>query len=514
MDRRTFLKSLSLSALAPWYVASCAEDEGLEKYVWDGPLGPEDVFSHSVASGDPLSDAAIIWTRVSLESHTPVEVFFEVARDEAFKDRVSAGYVGASAYEDHTVKIDVTGLAAGKTYYYRFACLGRYSPVGRTRTTAASGLKPVTFGVVSCSNYRRGYFHAYRALAEQNDLDCVLHLGDYIYENGGAGEIPGRDSDPPWECLTLEDYRRRYAQHRTDEDLQLLHARHPMIAVWDDHETANDAYRDGAPSHSASDGSWVIRKAAATRAYLEWMPIRETVAGRIFRGFSFGDVLDLHMLDTRLWGRTKQVLATELARSDAPDLLGPDQEAWLFERFAQSKAQWNVLGQQVMMAQLKIQGGLEADGGGSFINFDQWDGYQQSRSRLYDAVSASDSKLVVLTGDIHSSWANELTLDPNNSATFDPTTGQGAVGVEFVTPGVTSPGFDTLPPSILERLLVENPQVRWVNATENGFMVIQFESESIRTEFFHVEDIQATTGVVESAAVFLTQRNDLLIRQQ
>jgi alkaline phosphatase D len=194
--------------------------------------------------------------------------------------------------------------------------------------------------------------------------------------------------------------------------------------------------------------------------------------------------------------------------------LGPDQEAWLFERFAQSKAQWNVLGQQVMMAQLKIQGGLEADGGGSFINFDQWDGYQQSRSRLYDAVSASDSKLVVLTGDIHSSWANELTLDPNNSATFDPTTGQGAVGVEFVTPGVTSPGFDTLPPSILERLLVENPQVRWVNATENGFMVIQFESESIRTEFFHVEDIQATTGVVESAAVFLTQRNDLLIRQQ
>jgi len=167
-----------------------------------------------------------------------------------------------------------------------------------------------------------------------------------------------------------------------------------------------------------------------------------------------------------------------------------------------------------MMAQLKLQGGLEADGGGSFINFDQWDGYQQSRKRLYDAASANDSKLVVLTGDIHSSWANELTLDPNNPETFDPTTGRGAVGVEFVTPAVTSPGFDTLPPSILERLLVENPQVRWVNATERGFMVVNFDSESIRTEFFHVEDIQATTGVVYSAAVFLTQRDDLVIRRQ
>ncbi len=512
MDRRTFLKAFGLSALAPWYATSCADDESLETYVYNGPLGPEDLFSHAVASGDPLNDAVIIWTRVSTRQDA-VEVFFEVALDQAFSNRVAAGYVSATAQDDHTVKIDIHRLASGKTYFYRFACLGRYSTVGRTQTTAVSGLAPIVFGVVSCSNYRRGYFHAYRALAERDDLDCVLHLGDYIYENGGPGEIPGRDSDPPHECVTLQDYRRRYAQHRADDDLQVLHARHPMIAVWDDHETANDSYRDGADAHSTNEGSWVIRKAAATRAYLEWMPIRETDPGRIFRGFSFGDVLDLHMLDTRLWARTKQVLSAELARSDEPDLLGPDQEAWLFDRLSQSGARWNVLGQQVMMAQLKIQGGLEADGGGAYINFDQWDGYQKSRSRLYDVVEESQSKLVVLTGDIHSSWANELTLDPNNPETFDPETGRGAVGVEFVTPGVTSPGLDAIPPSILQRLLLENPHVRWVNATENGFMVVEFTAESVRSEFFHVEDIQATEGVVNSAAVFVADRADLLIRQ-
>lgn len=501
MDRRTFLKNAAVLTTTPMWSSACGDDEALAVYEWNGPLGPQTIFSHGVASGDPLPDGVIVWTRVS-DLAGFADVFVEVATDEAFERRVVAQWTRTSEDDDFTVKVDVRGLSSATVYHYRFWAQGRVSPVGRTRTTAARGTPAVRFGVASCSNYQRGFFHAYRALAQRDDLDAVMHLGDYIYETAGEAEVPGHDPIPAFECHTLGDYRLRYASYRRDPDLQAVHARHPFIHVWDDHETANDAWAGGADAHGDGEGSWEIRKAAATRAFLEWLPVREQQGYQIFRGLSFGATVDLHMLDTRLWGRTKQTIDVAVARSESPDLLGADQEAWLFDRLERSSATWNLLGQQVMMGQLKLRGGLEADGGGAFVNLDQWDGYQRSRERLLNHASQMKTRLVVFTGDIHSSWANDLTLDPNNPQAYDRATGRGSVGVEFVAPAVTSPGLDGFPESVFQRLLGENPHVQWVDAVKNGFFVATFEADGLEVEFHHVNDIKDPGSAVVPGPAF------------
>jgi alkaline phosphatase D len=282
-------------------------------------------------------------------------VRWQIARDGAFTDIARSGELTTDGDRDYTVKVDVTGLSPATTYYYRFIALGGSSPIGRTRTAPSGGVARLRFAVVSCSSYAHGFFHAYRSIAQRLDLDAVVHLGDYIYEYGSGQYGTARPYEPEHEILNLADYRARYAYYRKDPDLQAVHRQHPFIAVWDDHESANNAWVDGAENHTpGAEGKWADRKAAAAQAYAEWMPIRELEGPtKIYRSLRYGDLAELIMLDTRSWGREEQVPQSD-SRINDPNrqLLGQDQEAWLSERLRTSTAQWKLVGQQVMMGQL------------------------------------------------------------------------------------------------------------------------------------------------------------------
>ncbi len=273
-------------------------------------------FTHGVASGDPLSDRVILWTRLIPGSgeHRTVDCRWEVASDPQFMQLVNSGVVSTSAKRDYTLKVDAQGLEPGSAYFYRFLSEGIISPVGQTRTLPEGAVESFRIGVASCSNYPQGYFNVYRHMAD-SDLDLVLHLGDYIYEyaegvyaNAVATEELGRQVEPATEILTVEDYRMRYGLYRTDPDLQAVHARHPFICVWDDHELANDSWKDGAENHNQGEGDFQARMTAARQAYHEWLPIRTAISGDqgpIFRSFKVGGLADLIMLDTRLHGRDR-----------------------------------------------------------------------------------------------------------------------------------------------------------------------------------------------------------------
>lgn len=466
--------------------STAGEDDGLPRYEYEGEPGPETMFSHGVASGDPLADGVILWTRLSPESGDAVESFFEVALDPEFDMRVAADYLDSNPERDQTIKLDVAGLQPGTTYYYRFYALGRVSPIGRTRTAPAGGVDRVRFAVCSCSSLAHGYFHAYRRVAERPDLDLVVHLGDYIYEYGTGqyGEV--RDYEPPTEIVSLDDYRARYAQYRRDPDLQELHRQHPMVAVWDDHESANNAYRDGAENHDMTEGDWEERKAAVFRAYAEWMPLREGAQAVIYRALPYGDLMHLIMLDTRLTGRDEQpddLGDPELLDDPDRQLLGMEQEAWLTDELAGASAQWKIVGQQVVMAEVIL-------GEGPF-NQDQWDGYRAARGRFYDRAEASGN-VVVLTGDIHSSWAFDLAADPAGG--YDPADGTGSVGVEFVAPAISSPGF---PFNAAAALLATNPHLKWIDVDQRGYVLVDVDSERVQASWWFVEDVESTAGGAE-----------------
>jgi len=492
ITRREILRKMSLLGAVPLLpsLQACAgseEQDEFPSYAWDGPLGPETMFEHGVASGDPLPDSVILWTRVSVDDGGPAEVFVEVAKDAEFSELVAAGYEEASADRDHTLKLDVGGLDPATTYYFRFFCEGRESSVGRTRTAPSGATDRLRFGVCSCSNYAYGYFHAYKHAAQQDDLDAVLHLGDYIYEYGDGQYGDVRTLEPAGEILTLEDYRARYAINRRDSDLQEVHRQHPMIAVWDDHETADNSYKDGAGNHTeGAEGSWVDRLAAASKAYAEWMPYREGVEGEIYRRLSFGDLVDLFMLDTRIHGRDAPAAGlgdVDTIDDESRTLLGDDQEAWLLDGLSNSTATWRLLGQQVVMTQMLA--------GTSPLNVDQWDGYAPARTRLLSHIQDQGiDNVVVLTGDIHSSWANDV---PINIADYDEDTRAGSVVVEFVTPGVSSPGA-----SILESVSSSNPNIRFLNGTENGYMIIDITASRVQADWYRCapEDVATTEGEV------------------
>lgn len=272
-------------------------------------------FTHGVASGDPLADRVILWTRLIPGSgeHSTIHCQWQVAKDRAFKQIVSTGTASTNFERDYTVKIDAAGLSPNSSYFYRFLTDDQLaSPIGMTRTLPVGDIDQIRLGITSCSNYPQGYFNVYRHMA-QTDIDLVLHLGDYIYEyaegvysNEVATDKLGRKVEPSNEILSLEDYRMRYGLYRSDEDLQLVHARHPFVCVWDDHELANDSWKEGAENHSVDEGDFQARMRSARQAYHEWMPIRTSALGdqgAIFRSFKLGNLADLIMLDTRLHGR-------------------------------------------------------------------------------------------------------------------------------------------------------------------------------------------------------------------
>lgn len=505
IERRNFLKGAALVAVAP--LVGCETvpaEEGttpLPIYAWQGDPGPASLFLHGVASGDPLPDAVILWTRVSpVQVSGPVSVFWEMATDEAFAHRVAAGTVDTSTERDLTVKVDVTGLAAGTRYFYRFWLQGRSSPVGRTLTAPKGKVDVLRAAVCSCAHYQSGYYIGYRAIAARDDLDLVFHLGDYIYEGAGGGV---RQVEPTHTCATLADYRTRYGHHRLDPDLQEAHRRHPWVTVWDDHEIANNAWQGGAPAHSdANHGAWAVRKASGIQANFEWLPRREFPDGRIWRRLTWGQLADVFMLDTRLWGRDEQktggnpVVLTDPARS----IMGLDQEKWLIDGLADSKATWQILGQQVMMGRLTL---TDSDTGvETAINADQWDGYPGSRDRVFAAAKKRGPGLVVLTGDIHSSWAIDLATD---AKTYDAKTGAGAIGVEVVVPGITSTGMPG-GQALAELAREHNPHIQWAELEHRGFAIVTWTASEVRADWWHINDVTTPSGVAALNKSFVSSR--------
>lgn len=336
-------------------------------------------FLHGVASGDPLHDRVILWTRLTPNDNAArLEVVWEIASDEAFKQLVNTGKVQTNAAQDFTVKVDADRLRAGTEYYYRFRFGNIVSAVGQTKTLSQRS-DQVKFAVCSCSNYPAGYFHVYKEMAQESNLDVIIHLGDYIYEYGQGGYATddaqqlGRTfaTDNDKEIINLDDYRKRYALYRTDADLQAAHQRHPFIVIWDDHELSNDTWEAGADNHQEDEGSFIERKLAALQAYFEWMPIRPVAENdhlNIYRQFDFGGLVNLMMLDTRILARHKQLNYNDYMTATGIDavkfqtdllnpqrtLMGVAQRQWLQGQLIQSTAPWNVLGQQVLMAKMLI----------------------------------------------------------------------------------------------------------------------------------------------------------------
>ncbi|WP_111658070.1 alkaline phosphatase D family protein [Isoalcanivorax indicus] len=505
VDRRLVLKGIA--AVSATAVAGCGGSSSVAEP--GAPRGGDGVaFTHGVASGDPLADRVMLWSRViPTNGETPavIPVTVTVARDAGLS-QVVATYVGqARAAQDYCVKVDATGLQQDRWYYYQFSAGGARSPVGRTRTFPAAGrfVDRARFAVVSCSNHAFGLFSVYRAVAEQSDLDFVLHLGDYIYEYGPGeyGNFPDRDPLPPREIISLADYRERYAQYRADIDLQRVHQQFPMICVWDDHESANDSWTGGAENHQPNtEGDWPTRKRASQQAYFEWLPIREQSPGnieRIWRDFRFGDLLDLFMLDTRLEGRDEPLdLPFDPARnSSSRRMISEAQSGWLLDGLQQSQARWRVIGQQVMFAQINIAEIPSVDprvpelrGNLLAINMDQWDGYAAERLRILNHIRDHNiDNVVILTGDIHSSWANEVYRNPV------PITGElfaQPLAAEFITPSVTSPGFPEGLSELAGTLLpLVNPHIRYFEGKSRGFILMDVNRQRAQAEWYYVRSI-------------------------
>lgn len=479
-------------------------------------------FTHGVASGEPGVDKVMLWTRFVADQTT--DLAWQVSESEDFTNPVAEGSARAEAERDWCAKSWADGLMPGRWYFYRFiAPDGATSQVGRTRTLPEAGIAKFRLAVFSCSNFGFGWFNGYGHAAEANDADLALHLGDYIYEYGAGTYPDAKDADadrvlePANEIVTLTDYRLRYATYRADPDCQRLHQVLPMISVWDDHESANDSWKDGAQNHQPdTEGDWATRKAIAKRVYREWMPVSDEV----YTTYQIGDLATLFKLDTRLEGRDQQLsLEKVLAGGKDPQsviaaltkfrdgdwanpdrqMLGQAQEQWLAEGLKASTASgtaWQVLVQQVLMGNLRTPTALVeqvGDGLPDYIrqrlaaaaaasrvglpsNMDAWDGYPAARERALTAALDADANLIVLAGDSHNGWAFELEA------------GGAKAGVEFGVQSVSSPGFESYlsflkPETLAGALVAGNEGLKWADTSQRGYMVVELTPTSAVTEY-------------------------------
>ncbi len=585
----------------------------------DGADLPPVSFDHGVASGDPLNDRVIIWTRVTPQEGTTgsVPVSWEMAWDPDLQWIARSGDIVVDGETDYTVKLDVDGLAPGTQYYYRFRVGDQLSPVGRTKTLPADDAQSLKMAVLSCSNYPAGFFNTYRAMADIEDLDLAIHLGDYIYEYGAdgygtdVGNRIGRFNVPSHEIITLNDYRQRYALYRTDPDLQALHAHVPMIAIWDDHETANNSWVGGAQNHAedGSEGDWDERKAAFTRAYHEWLPIRTPSPdlAAIQRSFQAGSLASIIMVEARLIGRDQQLdystdlpfvetpfdfsdpaapvaitdesvlnslnpadirtvktpfdmtgpvpqpildydrlsafdpenlpqgidylpnadkFLNEILATDARELLGQDQEQWLDGELAASTsagATWQVIGNPVMMARFvfpDLSGVLPKARMDELLeenplarrfmtfsrlglpaNLDGWDGYPAARDRVYQMAQDSGANLIVLTGDTHTFWANEL---------IDSQEGK-RVGVEFATTAVSSSTLGQIlkmkDVDLGGAVAAANEEVKFANFNDNGGIVVTLTPTEARADYIAMDTVESRDFKSKTIRSFVVSPN-------
>ncbi|WP_333842199.1 alkaline phosphatase D family protein [Limnohabitans sp.] len=563
-SRRHFLtKSATLAAVSSSAALVACGDS-------NGPLTPAQ-FLYGVASGDPLADRVMLWThakRPNLESD--VNLTWQVATDNGFTNIVKSGTVMASIAAGNTAKVDATGLTAGTTYYYKFTDeTGAASLVGTTRTLPALTVTSVKFAVFSCTLYSAGFFNVYES-ALSSGAEFAVHLGDYIYEYGsdpakfgntdatttpaGTAVSLGRVVSPTNDIVSLTDYRTRYALYRSDPNLQALHAKMPWITVWDDHEFTNNAYATGAQNHNtATQGDWATRKATAAKVYHEWMPIRTPDVNdlfKIYRKFDFGTLFSLHMVDTRIEGRTKQVYGwygdpleptiQPYAWADytagltpvggvypdaANKMMSDTQFTWLTGNIAAATTTWQIMGNQDIMAKLWYPATVVAAfavSPAAFqtammsyltlkatnptaaaavpkvpINMDSWDGYPIYRETLLQTIRATGKKFVTLSGDSHNAWFNDLrTL---NGAT--------KVGVEFATTSVTAPGYESagladLAPYIDGSALAGGANasragliddVNYVETKRRGYLLMTVTATNVKGEYVFVDNVRSKT---------------------
>ena len=487
-------------------------------------------FAHGVASGDPATDGAVLWTRATPDAGDgDVALRWHVATAPDARP-LTSGRVTARAAADHTAKVEVAGLQPGRDYHFWFTAGTMRSPTGRFRTLPKGAVDRLVLAVASCQLYPGGLFNAYADMAALDRLDAVVHLGDYIYEYGaeGYGADIGRRlnrlPDPPHEIVTLADYRRRHAQAKADPDLQAAHARAAFICVWDDHEVANDGWLGGAENHDpATEGDWGARKAAAMQAYFEWMPIRDSrrALGReaIYRSFDFGDLATLAMVETRLLARSQQVSPKAVAPADSaaalaeralPDreLLGAAQQGWLEGVLAASvKAgkPWQLLGNQVVMARVagpdlpralgaeryaamqaqipaqwreRLTASLASYRAGVPFNLDAWDGYPAARERLYAAFRRAGTRPIVLAGDSHAAWSNDLYDDAGT-----------LVAAEFGATAITSPSYGALMPGLGAILAAGNREVVFCDQDAKGYLLLTLTPQEAVAEHIAVSTI-------------------------
>jgi len=462
-------------------------------HLQDKNLAP---FYHGVASGDPLQESVVIWTRVTPKQklkEIPVE--WEVASGQNFQNILQTGQATTFPNRDYTIKVVVSNLQPNTKYYYRFKSLDRYSKTGTTKTLPA-GDEPVNLAFMSCSNIEWGYFNTYAAVLK-DDVDAVIHLGDYLYEYGPNvyGDTTFiRKNLPPHEIVTLQDYRDRYSQYRLDEDLQNLHGHVPFINIWDDHEITNNAYASGAANHQEDEGDYEVRKNTARRVFYEWLPIRDSET--LYRKFNFGNTLDLIMLDERLEGRTMQPDSLTDPRRTAPDhtLLGETQMQWLIRSLAESSSTWKIIGNQVLFSY--------ADWGYKNFrrNMDSWDGYPNDQITLSNAIKENEvDNVIFVTGDTHTAWAFEASIDPLK--TYDPKTGDGAIGVEFGVPSITSANANERYSDdrviAHEKLICNNPvnpHLKYVNMRDHGYLKLSIGPELIIAQYKIVPTLKSRTS--------------------
>lgn len=493
------------------------------------PLG----FTHGVASGEPGSSSVLLWSRYA--AGQPTTLRWEVSQDESFRKVVAGGTVLATPDHDWCVKQVAENLEPDSWYYFRFiAPDGSESCTGSTRTLPVGSVDSFRMAVVGCSNKGFGWFNAYAHIAEQGDFDLVLHTGDYLYEYpvgtypSAAEALAGRKLDPAHEIIALADYRARYANYRTDPDLQRLHQLYPMLHVPDDHESANDSYALGAENHDpATEGPWEARKRAAIRARLEWLPVSDDP----WAAYEIGDLATLFRLETRLTARTKPFDLGQIMRRGGGDpartiaaleafrdgewrdpshtLMGEIQEDWLakgFETSRRSGKTWQVLLQQVIMANLRSSGDI-AEGMTDVVpdylrqrirasvlnskvglpfNMDAWDGYPAARERLLLSAQEADANLIVLAGDSHNAWASEL----DNAG--------AAAGIEFAGHSVSSPGFEGYlgwvpPEKLAAQSVAENTQLKWAETGHRGYMAIELTPRRATAEYRFLETVRSRT---------------------
>ena len=500
-----------------------------------GGTTPEGTFGHGVASGDPLADRVMLWTRVTQSAAGAVDVGWELARDALFASVVASGTTSTNAARDFTVKVDVSGLQPATSYHYRFRFGGELSPAGRTKTLPVGAAGQVRLAVMSCAAYPVGQFHAYADAARRGDIDAAVLLGDYIYESDLsrglelASRLLGRNWEPDRELITLQDYRERHAFYRGDFDLKAMHAALPVIAVWDDHDLINGIWRDGASAHDPSKGSFSARRAAAMQAFQEWLPIRvpdPAAPAKIYRRFDFGNLATLHMLDARALGRDQQASRADhlsgATASPTRQMLGAEQMAWLDAGLQASTATWQLLGSQVWMARmhlpLSVLDSFSEDAIGAFLSAqstppalrsdaqralvaqlrapfksDTWDGYPAAREAVFASSRRLDKNLVVLAGDSHNAWASDL-KDASGAA----------VGVEFATPSVTSAGLELEYPRITRQFLADAfvkmvPELRYAETSDRGYLLVTLTPAQARADWVFVgsvfdNDLKSSVG--------------------